>query len=285
MPFISYAENEPIIQGFVENLQNDSPVRGSYRAELDMRKLYSGFTIEDHKKMFGLLIEKTGEEANYPYGPGYTFIIDRLSCFFDIFDRKEGKGVKHNEIEGMADGMVELAKTYNSASSKAYESMKNKRYPLVLLNGIVSWLDLPNSGNVGEKPSAHIDDMATHKYCMENAFEEIRNNCGLDAKGFIISEKGIVGSNIIGLINSELRRNPLAYPFRGIKERGAWSPDYFTDGYVEKDGFSPHQNAIMQHMKDEKTGTRPLCRIERDEGNEFWLIKLDFGRDGYNPED
>ena len=269
MTYAFYLEKDPSVKPFIDALHEDDAVRSANPEELKLRDDYRS---KGHPKtLYDSVRDVLGIDFHSSLDhPAYRFFQERLSHVF-IRSRPVDDQVWS---QAFAERMVCLARTYIDTIASLYGTSPPHDIPRRFLEEIVAWTDSPSYNSILPSPKLVVTDsdpgVGFLRRLMDGADE--------DAKIFMYGDKDDIGDSLISLIRRNIDQG---YPFRTIAERGCWSIEFFTGEYVRKVGFSPHQNALMAYLKE--GGRRPFCRIVEAEGK--WLIKLDLGQEGWNPED
>jgi hypothetical protein len=270
MDFVLYQYEAPMLERFIRNVLRDYRTKETAMLEATLWKEY----CELGSPHTQLIEQSSGSLVDEPED---EMFVDRLCSF-----GKKGRNPRVNEYIIRLLGQRAVYMTYSYLEVfEEYIPDALVTYPQEALLDIFALTNFPRYINKKyAKPDiAIVSLLETSQQSDPSMIFELANKISRDGKIFFIGPKEDIGSSILALAKSRTSDN---YPFRGVVERGGWSLDYFVDEYVHKSGFSPHQNVVMTAMEKDM-GKRPMCRI-KEYGNN-WLMKIDLGQKGWNPQD
>lgn len=277
-----FVEKHEAIRGFFDRYTNDARLGEAVNLERQLRHEYEQRRIDDSTLMSCV---ESSLGLNFVTGlddPLCRFIKERV---YHLYGRQgkvsDGKSYGNDYINEAAQRIVSVVRLYLAIAESAFGPVERKeRYPLNLLNEIVSWVDF--SGNDGDPGKPKLFIAADYSELAGTSGSEfvsgIPKAIAPDGKAFVLGENREIAEIVADIAGLD----PRSYPNRVVLERGLWSIDYFVSEYIRRNGFSPLMNVIMTFLKEE-TGFRPHCNIEQEKNQ--WLVKIDFATKGFLPED
>jgi len=260
------------VKSFMSRFIQDEKTLQGVQIEREVRKYYKNHSLRE-------LYAEINETLPFGSGPLNDLIHDHI---FHTFNRIEGDNLESVGSRERADKLIEAFQLYQKAASQIYSSSPEsmQRFPLKLLENMLSWHN--HCSRNAPADFVVVSDIDSFSHGENNSgtiLTKLSHIASSNGKAFLLDEKKKIAGLLYQLVFTQE-----GYPYRQIAERGCSSLDYFMGHYVCKDGFSPHQNIVMTYLSGiKKKNKRPYCRIS--DTNTHWLVKLDFSKEGYNPED